>query len=252
MRWTVLFHGEFDLELQELAEELQDELLAHAKLLQEFGPQLGRPTVDTLKGSRHANMKELRFEWKREVWRVAFAFDPKRQAILLAGGDKGGVSQNRFYKRLIATADSRFDSFWPLSTRPRVERSRRRVAMARNLDQVISSLPAKRRARIERRASELATLKDLRRAVERTQAKLAASLGVGQDTVSRIERRSDILLSTLRRYVEALGGELKLVARFPNRPPLVIEHIAAKPPTRAKKRTVRKRSRSAVRRPAVA
>jgi hypothetical protein len=90
---------------------LQDELLAHAKLLQEFGPQLGRPSVDTLKGSKHANMKELRFEWKGEVWRVALAFDPKRQAILLAGGDKGGADQKRFYRRLIVTADSRFDSY---------------------------------------------------------------------------------------------------------------------------------------------
>jgi len=121
--------------------------------------------------------------------------------------------------------------------------------MARSLDQVIAALPAKRRAGIERRVAELATLKDLRRAVERTQEELAASLGVGQDTVSRIERRSDILLSTLRRYVEAMGGELNLVARFPNRPPFVIEHLTAKPPTRAKKRTRRKPSKSAVRQP---
>ena|SRR5438105_12789326 len=79
MPWTVLFHEEFDLAVQQLAEDLQDELLAHAMLLQEFGPQLGRPSVDTLKGSKHANMKELRFDWERGVWRVAFAFDPKRQ-----------------------------------------------------------------------------------------------------------------------------------------------------------------------------
>jgi hypothetical protein len=109
MPWTVLFHEEFDSEFQDLAEDLQDELLAHARILQEFGPQLGRPSVDTLKGSKHANMKELRFEWKREVWRVAFAFDPKRQAILLAAGEKSGADQKRFYKRLIATADRRFD-----------------------------------------------------------------------------------------------------------------------------------------------
>ena len=111
MPWSVLFHEEFDLEFQALNEDLQNELLAHAKLLQEFGPQLGRPSVDTLKGSKHVNMKELRFDWKREVWRVAFAFDPKRRAILLVGGDKGGADQKRFYKRLIATADRRFDSY---------------------------------------------------------------------------------------------------------------------------------------------
>jgi hypothetical protein len=111
MAWTVLFHEEFDVEFQALDQDLQNELLAHATLLQEFGPQLGRPTVDTLKGSKHANMKELRFEWQREIWRVAFAFDPQRHAILLAGGDKGGANQKRFYGKLIATADARFDSY---------------------------------------------------------------------------------------------------------------------------------------------
>ena len=121
--------------------------------------------------------------------------------------------------------------------------------MARSLDQVMASLPAKRRDRIERRARELATLKDLRQAVARTQADLAASLGVGQDTVSRIEGRSDMLLSTLRRYVKAMGGELELVARFPNRPPLVIDRITANAPAGAGRRAAGKRSVSASRRP---
>ena len=97
--------------------------------------------------------------------------------------------------------------------------------MARTLNQVLATLPVKRRAKIERRASELATLKDLRQAVERTQVELATSLGVGQDTISRIERRSDMLLSTLRRYVEAMGGKLELVAEFPDRPRVVIEQL---------------------------
>lgn len=88
---------------------LQDELLAHARLLQEFGPHLGRPTVDTLKGSKHANMQELRFNCEGGLWRVAFAFDTERAAILLVGGDKGGADQRRFYKKLIASADARFD-----------------------------------------------------------------------------------------------------------------------------------------------
>ncbi len=109
MSWTVLFHDAFDAEFQALDEAVQDELLAHAKLLGEFGPNLGRPTVDGLKGSKHANMKELRFDGGGGVWRIAFAFDPKRQAILLVGGDKGGADQRRFYKRLIAIADKRFD-----------------------------------------------------------------------------------------------------------------------------------------------
>jgi hypothetical protein len=109
MTWTVLFHDAFDAEFEALVDELQDELLAHAKLLAAFGPDLGRPTVDTLKGSRHTNMKELRFSWNGQVWRVAFAFDPQRQAILLVGGDKGGADQRRFYKRLLTVADARYD-----------------------------------------------------------------------------------------------------------------------------------------------
>ena len=109
MTWIVLFHDAFDTEFAALVEDLQDELLAHAQLLAEFGPNLGRPTVDTLKGSRHANMKELRFAWNGQVWRVAFAFDPQRQAILLVGGDKCGADQRRFYKRLITVADERYD-----------------------------------------------------------------------------------------------------------------------------------------------
>lgn len=107
--WTVLVHDAFYAEFSQLAEDLQDELLAHAQLLKEFVQNLGRPTVDTLKGSRHSNMKEMRFSWKGQAWWVAFAFDPRRQAILLVGGDKGGANQRWFYKRLTNTADTRYD-----------------------------------------------------------------------------------------------------------------------------------------------
>ena len=82
--WTVIFEDEFDVEFQGMPEGLQDEILAHALLLRDYGPSLGRPTVDTLKGSKHSNMKELRFDWRSGVWRIAFAFDPKgRQFYLL-------------------------------------------------------------------------------------------------------------------------------------------------------------------------
>jgi hypothetical protein len=107
--WTVLLDAAFEAEFLELAETVQDELLAHAKLLEAFGPQLGRPRADTLKGSRHANMKELRFDAANGVWRVAFAFDPKRRAVLLVAGNKAGVTEKRFYKQLVRKADERFD-----------------------------------------------------------------------------------------------------------------------------------------------
>src|SRR3990170_8054075 len=70
----------------------------------------GRPRVDTLEGSRHANMKELRFTAADGEWRVAFAFDPRRRAILLVAGDKSGVSEKRFYRGLVRKADDRFDA----------------------------------------------------------------------------------------------------------------------------------------------
>ena len=88
MEWSVRLHPDFEEELDALPVAVQDELLAQAKRLISFGPTLGRPRVDTLNGSRHANMKELRFSADRGVWRVAFAFDPKREAVLLAAGDK--------------------------------------------------------------------------------------------------------------------------------------------------------------------
>lgn len=110
MTWTVEFADEFEAEFDELPEAVQDELLAQAQVIEQFGPAAKRPRVDTLKGSRHANMKELRFDASGGVWRVAFAFDPRRHAILLVAGDKSGGSEKRFYIRLIGKADQRYDT----------------------------------------------------------------------------------------------------------------------------------------------
>ncbi len=108
--WKVLYCDEFEDEFSALLEDVQDELAANVQLLKTFGPELGRPYVDTLNGSKHANMKELRFDADNGVWRVAFAFDPGRNAILLVTGDKAGISQKRFYRKLIAKADKRYDN----------------------------------------------------------------------------------------------------------------------------------------------
>ena len=108
--WTVELAPEFEPELLALSPEVRIELLAQARVVEQFGPATGRPRVDTLKGSKHANMKELRFDAKGGVWRVAFAFDPERKAILLVAGDKGGKGQRAFYRHLIAVADKRFDA----------------------------------------------------------------------------------------------------------------------------------------------
>ena len=110
MSWVVEFYLDYEPEFDALPQEVQDKLLARVSLLQVFGYELGRPHVDTLNGSRHRNMKELRFKAADGVWRVAFAFDPERNAVLLVAGDKSGGSENRFYKQLIKTADDRFDT----------------------------------------------------------------------------------------------------------------------------------------------
>ncbi len=86
--WVVEIGDEFEPEFDALHEDVQSEILVLSRLLQQFEPQLGRPRVDTLKGSRHKNMKELRFDAVDGVWRVAFAFDKRRKAILLVAGDK--------------------------------------------------------------------------------------------------------------------------------------------------------------------
>jgi hypothetical protein len=110
VRWAVEIGDEFEPEFDALPEQVRTEILALSLLLEQFGPQLGRPRVDTLNGSRHANMKELRFSAADGEWRVAFAFDPKRRAVLLVAGDKSGGSEKRFYRELIRKADDRFDA----------------------------------------------------------------------------------------------------------------------------------------------
>jgi hypothetical protein len=117
VKWAVELADEFTPEFDALAQNVRREILALARVLQEFGPQLGRPRVDTLKGSRHANMKELRFSAADGEWRVAFAFDPRRRAILLVAGNKSGGSEKRFYRELIRKADERFDAHLARSER---------------------------------------------------------------------------------------------------------------------------------------
>lgn len=102
--------------------------------------------------------------------------------------------------------------------------------MAVNVDDKIAALDPARRRKVEERAAELIaeemTLCELRKARQMTQMSVARQLGISQDGVSRLEQRSDLLLSTLRRTVEAMGGSLSLVARFPDRPPVELTGIA--------------------------
>jgi hypothetical protein len=110
MEWRVEFHVEFLREFHRLSETVQDQIAALAEKMKVVGPAMKRPASDTLAGSAYPNMKELRFDADNGVWRVAYAFDPERKAILLVAGDKAGVSQRRFYRALIRKADERYAS----------------------------------------------------------------------------------------------------------------------------------------------
>lgn len=99
-----------------------------------------------------------------------------------------------------------------------------------NVNEKIRKLKAAQRKKVEARAAELIaeemTLRELRRARKLTQVRMAKALGITQDGISRLENRSDLLLSTLRKAVRAMGGDLSLVAEFPDRPPVVLSGIA--------------------------
>lgn len=103
--------------------------------------------------------------------------------------------------------------------------------MMKNLDRIRKQLAPVRSRKIAARAATLIaeekSLQELRQAHKLTQKRMAEVLGVGQDSVSRLEQRSDLLISTLRGYVEAMGGRLSLVAEFPNQEPVVLTGIAA-------------------------
>ena len=106
--WTILGDKDFMIWYERLPEPEQDEIAAALAVLRTYGPNLGRPRVDSVKGSRHSNMKELRLQIAGDPWRILFAFDPDRAAILLVGGNKGG--SDRWYKTNLPIADERFQN----------------------------------------------------------------------------------------------------------------------------------------------
>ncbi len=107
--WSVEYTDEFGRWWQELSSAEQVSLEAGVRLLEQFGPSLSRPYADTVSGSRHSNMKELRTQCGGHPLRTFFAFDPRRTAILLIGGDKTG--DDRFYERMIPLADRLYDQY---------------------------------------------------------------------------------------------------------------------------------------------
>ena len=105
--WNVEVTDEFARWWQSLPGRAQEAIAHDVEVLRAVGPSLGRPWVDAVKGSRHANMKELRTMFGRSAFRILFAFDPRRTALLIVGGDKAGNA--RFYRRMIREADTIYD-----------------------------------------------------------------------------------------------------------------------------------------------
>jgi DNA-binding XRE family transcriptional regulator len=146
----------------------------------------------------------------------------------LSQGTRQAVSEKRFYRELVRKADVRFDAHLARL------KGERRYFMATNVDDVIKKLRPALRKKVDARAAQLIaeemTLRELRHARKLTQVRVAKKLGISQDSVSRLEKRSDLLLSTLRKTVEAMGGNLSLVAEFPDREPVVLSGIAEDDP----------------------
>ena len=109
MKWNIIFDPDFRIWLYQQERELQNEIFAVLTVLAEFGPNLGRPRVDTLEGSSFKNMKEIRIQYQGNPWRILFIFDPQRQAILLVGGNKSG--KKRWYTENIPIAEKRYKNY---------------------------------------------------------------------------------------------------------------------------------------------
>lgn len=138
MKWQVKEHEAYTRWFDMQEEGLQDEILACVGVLTREGPNLGRPQADTLKGSRYPNMKELRVQYRGEPWRILFAFDIERKAVLLLGGNKAGNPQ--WYKENIPIADQRFKDHLD-ALRPKIEEEKKHGHIRRKDG---SSIPRKK------------------------------------------------------------------------------------------------------------
>jgi hypothetical protein len=107
VRWEIEYTDEFEIWWNHLSTDEQEEISAKVELLEERGPTLSRPHADVITTSRHANMKELRGKVNDRHLRVLFAFDPRRKALLLLGGDK--TADPKWYEKFVPIADELFD-----------------------------------------------------------------------------------------------------------------------------------------------
>jgi hypothetical protein len=221
--WLVEYTDEFGTWWDTLTEGERIRITASVGLLERRGPNLPFPHSSGSAVRVTATCSELRVQIRGRPIRIFYAFDPRRIAILLIGGDKTG--QDDFYAMLIPLADRLCDehlaaiaaersdggndgghAFGQLRAGLSVDSQRKAAALTEDMEQTLS-------------------LSELRRARAMTQEQLAADLHVGQASIAKLERRTDMYLSTLRRFVEAMGGELDIVARFPDQPQVRLRGI---------------------------
>ena len=180
-------------------------------LLIEDGPSLSFPHSTKIDGSRHSAMRELRAQHQGCPYRVLYIFDSRRAAILLLGGDKTG--DDRWYEKNVPRADRIYDQY--------LQELQRRKTMP-NLtkwSELESKMSPDARVEVSRRVQEelrKMPLHELRAARRLTQQQLAQTLDMSQAAVSQLEQRTDIYLSTLENFVEAMGGRLEMYAVFPD------------------------------------
>ena len=206
------YTDEFEAWWNTLEVDEQEEVEAKVELLEEFGPVLPRPHADVIVTSKHAKMKELRADVAQRHLRVLYAFDPRRKAILLIGGDKTGTQTG-------TSSTSRGLMNYSTTILRRLSGSRKRNGtMTKNFNSLREKMRPESLARAHAKAQqykEQMALDELREARQLTQESLAKILGIKQAAVSKMERRADMYLSTLHSIVKAMGGELRIEAVFP-------------------------------------
>jgi hypothetical protein len=208
MAWSVEHTDEFAEWRSGLSESQQDDITAVALLLIEEGPELPAPCSSGISGSKHAQMRELRVQGGARSVRVFYAFDARRTAILLIGDNTG---DDRLYERMIPIADALYDAAIE-------EGGVDSMTGHRPFRELIQGLTPERRARVAVKAAalrEAMALEEPPDAPSLPQEEMAAAPTLGQPAAAIPEKRADMHVSHLRRYVEALGGTLEITARFP-------------------------------------
>jgi DNA-binding Xre family transcriptional regulator len=208
--WEVEVTDEFKAWWDELTEAERISVERVVLLLEDLGPHLSFPYSSGVKGLRHSAMRELRIQHKGCPYRVLYIFDPRRVAILLLGGEK--TDDGRWYEKMCRLRISFTMTILPKSRRKTMPKTTK-------FSELRAMMSPEARAEAQRLADEdlkEMPLHELRAARRLTQQQLAQTLDMTQAAISQLEKRTDIYLSTLGNFVEAMGGRLEMYAVFPD------------------------------------